>query len=95
MSNFNINDLEFIGRDGYHYKIIDNKIILIEHKVLKDDYYKIYDELSKLIRNNEYPRTIDPEEKKNIKNIKIEIIEDDDFYKKNRYSCCCLQNIFI
>jgi len=97
MSSFNIYDLEFIGRDGYHYKIIDNKIKLIEHKVLKNDYYKIYDELSKLIRNNEYTKILDTKEKKNIKSIKIQIIEEDDdnYYKKNRYSCCCFKNIFI
>jgi hypothetical protein len=31
---------EFIGHDGYHYKIINNRIYKIEHNLLRKNYYK-------------------------------------------------------
>ena len=75
--------LEFIGHDGLHYKLVDNKFHIIEHKVHAKDYEDELIKLNKLFRNYNYPYEL--YQKKNIKAIKIDIIEDDFYYNKSRY----------
>ena len=79
-------DIEFIGHDGLHYKLIDNKFYIIEHKILAKDYKMEFEKLNRLFRNYNYPNNYELYGKKVIKPIKIEIIEDDSFYNKCRYS---------
>ena len=76
-------DLEFIGHDGLHYKLVDNKFCIIEHKVYAKDYEDELIKLNKLFRNYNYPYEL--YQKKIIKAIKIDIIEDDFYYNKSRY----------
>jgi hypothetical protein len=81
MQNIDNNIIEFIGNDGYHYKIINNRIYKIEHKVLRKDYYKELYKLERLKRNYYFPFLKNFERSNNIQPIRIKII------KKKKINC--------
>ena len=84
-------NIEFIGHDGHHYKIIKNRIYKIKHRVLRR-YYK--DECKKLLllkRNCYYPFTKNYERSNNIMPIQIEIMKN----YPNHFNCFNCFNCFL
>jgi hypothetical protein len=78
---------EFIGHDGYHYKIINNRIFKIEHKVTRQKYRRELYNLERLPRNYYFPFLKNFERSNNIQPIRINIIKNE--------KCNCLFNNFL
>jgi len=83
------NTIEFIGHDGYHYKIKNNRIYKIKHKVLRKDYYKELLKLQQLKRNYYYPFLKNFERSNAFNPIRIDII------KQKRYNCFYGNNFLV
>ena len=81
---------EFIGHDGFHYKIVNNKIYKITHRVLRKEYNTELNKLERLPRNYNFPFLKNYERSSVIYPIRIEIIKK----KSCNDYCNYLFNIF-
>ena len=78
---------DFIGHDGHHYKIINNRIYKLEHNVTSGNYRRELYNLERLPRNNYYPFLKNFERSNNIQPIRIKL--------KKKKICNCLLNNFL